>query len=156
MIKYAFFDVDGTLSVPRYFMHGEMTLGTTDEEWIEFCRVHGKDSYENCLTSPPVRRFAEALHKEGARLYVLSAITSDYETEGKTEFVSKRYPGLFEDFFYVRHESEKVPFILAFAEKAGCAPEETMLVEDSLGILFPANCAGIVPKHISMLTANEV
>ena len=154
-MKLAFFDVDGTLSVPRYFIDGRFQIGTDDRGWIEYCEEHREDSYEFCFGSKPVRAYAEKRKEEGCRLFVLSSIASDLEMDAKTKFVKRVYPGLFEDFFYVRKDLDKLDVIREMAEKNGVELEECELVEDTLAILFPANRLGIRATHISMLTSEE-
>lgn len=34
--KYAFFDIDGTLSIPLYNLNGDLVQGMTEEQWFEF------------------------------------------------------------------------------------------------------------------------
>ena len=149
--RLVFFDVDGVLSVPRYPINGRMTIGTTSEAWIEYCRIHGEDTYAYCTGVAPVRAYAEKLRREGARLFVLSAIACEEEGIAKDKFIDRLYPGMFESCHYVYHAEDKIPFILRFAEERRIPAASCTLVEDNLDILFIANTAGITPMHISML-----
>ena len=94
LTKLVFFDVDGVLSVPRYHMDGRMTIGTTSEKWIAYCRIHGQDTYEYCTGVGPVRAYAEKRKREGARLFVLSAVACEEEERAKDRFIERLYPGL--------------------------------------------------------------
>lgn len=152
-IKLAFFDIDGTLSVPRYWIDGRFQIGTDEQGWIDYCLEHREDSYEFCYGSAPVRAHAEELKKSGCRLFVLSSIASDLEKDAKTKFAKRMYPGLFEDFFYVHRDLDKLEVIKQMAEENSVTLSECELVEDTLAILFPANRLGIRATHISMLTA---
>lgn len=151
MIRFAFFDVDGTLSVPRYLIDGEIRIGTTDEGWIEFCETHKENSYDLCHAVPCVKEHAEMLKKNGARLFVLSTVMSPYEKDAKTKFVQEKYPGLFDGFIYVEHDAEKIPVIERFAAENAVKISECELVEDTFATLLKANEKGIVPMHLSML-----
>lgn len=155
MIRFAFFDVDGTLSAPRYFIDGKMQIGTTEQAWIDYCQEHREDSYEYCYAVIPVREHAEKLKAEGARLFVLSSIMSELEIDAKTKFVKRLYPDLFEDFFFVWEDKDKLTLIENFAKKEGVDVSECELVEDTLATLFKAATIGITPMHVSMLVQDE-
>lgn len=151
LTKLVFFDVDGVLSVPRYDIGGRMTIGTTSEKWAEYCRIHGEDAYEYCAGVGPVRSYAVRRKQEGARLFVLSAVSCKEEIWAKDKFVERLYPGLFEACFYVNDPADKIPFILKKAEEEKLPVGDCELVEDNLDVLFGANTAGITPMHLSML-----
>ncbi|MBP5295589.1 MAG: hypothetical protein J6Y95_07735 [Lachnospiraceae bacterium] len=151
MTKLVFFDVDGVLSVPRYDIEGRMTIGTTSEKWIAYCRVHGEDTYEYCTGIGPVRAYAEKRKREGARLFVLSAVACEEEARAKDRFIERLYPGLFEACYYVNEAAAKIPFIVKKAEEEGVPVSSCELVEDNLDVLFTANTEGITPMHLSML-----
>ena len=151
LTKLVFFDVDGVLSVPRYHMDGRMTIGTTSEKWIAYCRIHGKNTYEYCTGVGPVRAYAEKRKREGARLFVLSAVACEEEEHAKDRFIERLYPGLFEACYYVYEAADKIPFIVNKAEAEGVTVSSCELVEDNLDVLFAANTAGITPMHLSML-----
>lgn len=153
MTKLAFFDIDGTLSVPRFRIGGKMTLGVTAEEWIAFCKQVKEHAYDDSVGVKPVRAYAEKLKKEGATLFVLSSVLTSEEEAAKTRFVNRVYPGLFTDCFYVYHDEDKVKVILREAEKRGLSCSDCELVEDTLAILFPANALKIKATHVSALSA---
>ena len=155
MEKLVFFDVDGVLSVPRYLIGGRMTIGTTNEMWKAYCRIHGADTYEYCVGIRAVRAYAEKLKAEGARLFVLSAVACEDEARAKDKFIARLYPGLFEENIYVDDAPDKVPYILKRAEELGVPVSSCELVEDNLELLFVANTAGIIPTHLSMLVAED-
>ena len=156
-IKLAFFDVDGTLSAPRYpHEDGRMDIGFTDQGWLDYCEKAGSHGYDYCLPLPPVRAFAEDLHRAGARLFVLSSCLHAREPEAKTVFVQKHYPGLFEDFFYVLHDGEKVQLIEKKARETGVPLSSCILVEDTFSILLKAYAQGITAVHIANLVAGNL
>ncbi len=98
-VNMAFFDVDGTLSAPRYpHENGRMDIGFTEDGWAAYCEKAGVHGYDYCRPLPPVRSFAENLHRAGSRLFVLSSCFHPNEPAAKTTFIQKYYPDLFEDF----------------------------------------------------------
>lgn len=154
-MKLAFFDVDGTLSVPRYLIDGTYRIGAPKTEWIAFCKEHRENSYEYCLTIPEVRAYAKQLKEEGVKLYVLSAVSSFYEKAAKTKFVKDHYPDLFDGFFYVNGDEEKLQVLSEMAALQEVPLSECVLVEDNFSLLLEALGKGIEPVHISMLAAEK-
>ena len=152
--KLAFFDVDGTLSAPQYpHEDGRMDIGFTEEGWLSYCEKTGIRGYDFCRPLPPVREFAEELHRAGCRLFVLSSCMHVNEYDAKTAFVQTHYPGLFEDFYYVLHDGEKIPLIEKTARASGVPLSSCMLVEDTYSILLKAYEAGITAVHVSNIIA---
>lgn len=153
-VKLAFFDVDGTLSAPRYpHEDGRMDIGFTDEGWLAYCEKYGAHSYDHCRPLPPVRAFAGELHRAGARLFVLSSCMHTNEHAAKTAFIQAHYPDLFEDFFYVFHDGEKIPLIEKTAREAGVPLSSCVLVEDTYSTLLKAYTAGITAVHVANIVA---
>ena len=156
-IKLAFFDVDGTLSAPQYpHENGRMDIGFTQDGWAAYCEKTGVHAYDFCRSLPPVRTFAEELHRSGVRLFVLSSCFHPNEHAAKTTFVQTHYPDLFEDFFYVFHDGEKVPLIEKAARDNGVPLSSCMLVEDTYSTLLQAYAAGITAVHIANIVAGNL
>ena len=156
-VKLAFFDVDGTLSAPRYpHEDGSMDIGFTDEGWKAYCEKAGIHGYDHCLPLLPVREYAEKLHSAGVRLFVLSSCFHPNEQEAKTVFVRKHYPDLFEDFYYVLHDGEKIPLIEKAARRAGVPLSSCIMVEDTFSVLLKAYQSGIVAVHIANIVAGNL
>ena len=156
-IKLAFFDVDGTLSAPQYpHEDGSMDIGFTEEGWCAYCEKTRDHAYDFCRPLPPVRSFAAELHQSGTRLFVLSSCLHPNEQGAKTLFVKTHYPDLFEDFFYVFHDGEKVPLIEKAARDAGVPLSSCMLVEDTYSTLLQAYAAGITSVHVANIIAGNL
>lgn len=149
--KLAFFDIDGTLSAPFYPVGGELRAGMTDEEWITFCKTYGEDSYRFCKPVAPVRRYAEKLKAAGAALYVLSTSQTPEEDSSKERFVAENFPGLFDGVITVRTDAEKVPAILARAQKSGVPAVACELIEDTYQNVLAAVTNGLKGTHVSQL-----
>ena len=157
VVKLAFFDVDGTLSAPQYpHENGRMDIGFTEDGWLTYCEKSGILGYDFCRPLPPVRTFAEELHRAGTRLFVLSSCMHTNEHAAKTIFVQKHYPDLFEEFFYVLHDGEKIPLMEKAARDAGVPLSSCMLVEDTYSTLLKAYEAGITAVHVANIVAGNV
>lgn len=154
MKQLAFFDVDGTLSVPVYHDGDREVIGFTDEGWLEYCRVNGAEAYCYCKTVEPVRRYAAQLQARGVELYVLTSSQSEKETQAKVRFVERNYPGLFREVLAVRHDKDKLDVILQKAAERGTVPEQCELVEDTYGTLLLVMQQGIRPTHISAIVCD--
>lgn len=155
--KLAFFDVDGTLSAPQYpHEDGSMDIGFTENGWCTYCEKAGIHGYDYCRPLPPVRKFAETLHRAGVRLFVLSSCFHPNEHEAKTLFVRTHYPDLFEDFFYVLHDGEKIPLIEKAARRNGVPLSSCILVEDTYSTLLKAYEAGITAVHVANIVAGNL
>ncbi len=151
MIKYAFFDVDGTLASPCYMFDGKLAIATDDERWAKYCADMGEDGYKWCRPVTQTGEYAKKLKDQGAKLFILTASSSAPETASKWKFVNTHFPGLFEDIFTVEHDHEKCPLILKKAALFGAAPEECEIVEDTFRILFETVVAGIRSTHITTI-----
>ncbi|MBR2562638.1 MAG: hypothetical protein IKE31_10905 [Eubacterium sp.] len=156
-IVLAFFDLDGVLSAPQYPVpSGEMSIGFTAQGWLAYCNKSGEDSYGLCRPLPAVRTFAASLKQEGAKLYVLSTIYSEYEPAAKRKFISTWYPDLFEDLLFVQKDLQKLSVIEKNAAEAGCSLQECALIEDTYTTLLAACERGITCVHLSNIFAGNI
>ena len=48
-IKFAFFDVDGTLSVPIFQENDSFVIGFSEEDWKKYCMWHKEDIFSTLL-----------------------------------------------------------------------------------------------------------
>lgn len=155
MTKLAFFDIDGTLCVPRYKdKYGKYVCGFTDAEWFEFCENSGKEGYRNCITVKPVERYAHSLKEKGVKLFVLSTAQSFGEIEAKKAHILETFPSLFEEVITVEHDSIKMDVIKEYADRFGCELRECEIVEDTYSTILKANDLGIKATHISMIVCD--
>lgn len=152
--ELVFFDIDGTLAVPRYLVDGQYVTGFTDEGWFEFNKRERENGYNSCIVVKPVERYARKRKEEGAVVFVLSTSQTEEETMAKVKFVNDNFPGLFEEVITVAHDPEKLYVIRQMAEKYGIELTRTELVEDTYSTLLKANEVGIVSTHISSLVCD--
>lgn len=154
MIKLGFFDVDGVLSAPCFVVDGEPTIGLpTMEGWLEYCEQKQDTLYDDCKPVPVVLEHAKKLKEHGARLYVLTASSSETENRAKAKFVERHYPGIFEDIICVASSHDKIPVIIKMAEEKNLLNGECELLEDTYTTLLDAQGEGIVAVHIANLLA---
>ncbi|MCQ2546935.1 MAG: hypothetical protein MJ161_05245 [Clostridia bacterium] len=152
--KLAFFDFDGTISVPEYLVEDEIKIGyPTVPSWQDYCNAKGKDAYKTCRPVKPVRRYADKLKAEGAKLYILTGIKSEGEVLAKWEFLKDHYDGYFEDMLMVKTPEEKLGVIKKVAEEEGVLLHECELIEDMYPTLLGVLADGIKATHISQIVA---
>ena len=153
-MRLAFFDVDGVLSVPIYKEKDEFVIGFIAETWKAYCMEHGEDTYQYCKPVLPVKRYAENLQAEEVVLFALTATQSDAETQAKRKFLSKHYPGLFEEVLTVASQNEKLETIKIISQRYGAQLTDCELVEDTLSTLLEVRQYGIKPTHISAVVCD--
>lgn len=152
MTRLAFFDMDGTLCAPRFYVNGKIVGGMSDEAWHEFCAKNGEDTYRFCKPVPMVTEYAQTLREHGAKIYVLSTSQTQYECDAKNKFVRQNYPaGFFTEVLTVEHDADKIPLIRRIAEEEGVRLEECELIEDTYSTVLDSIVAGIRGTHVSMI-----
>lgn len=152
--KLVFFDIDGTLSVPIYNDHGKMVVGFTDEGWYEHCENFREHAYDDCKPVLPVKRYAEELKKQGARLFVLSLSQTEGEDLAKHQFIKDHFDGLFEKVLVVRSNDEKIEVIKQYSVSEQVKLSECELVEDTYSNVLKANDNGIIGTHIAAIVCD--
>ena len=151
MTRLAFFDMDGTLCAPRFYVNGNLVPGMSDEDWTAFCKKNGADTYRFCKTVTPVAEYAAELRARGAELYVLTAVQTEEEIAAKRKYTQLHFPGMFTDVIGVEHDADKLDVIAKIAKEKGIAAEECELVEDTYSLVLKATVAGIRATHVSHL-----
>lgn len=154
MIKVAFFDIDGTLSVPYYFTEGKFVVGFTDEGWFNHCATEREHCYDYCKVVKPVKRYAESLKESGAKLYVLSVSQSEGERLGKIKFINDNFSGLFDEIIQVEHNADKVIVMTEYATKNNLDHSEIEIVEDTYSIVLNANDNGFKATHVASIVCD--
>ena len=151
MIRLAFFDMDGTLCAPRFYVNGVMVPGMSDDDWLSYCKKNGADTYRFCKVVTPVADYASELRAHGAELYVLTAVQTEEETAAKRKYTQQHFPGMFKDVLTVSGDAEKLEIIKRMSEERKLHPDECELVEDTYGLVLSATVAGIHATHVSHL-----
>lgn len=149
--KYAFFDIDGTLSIPLYNLNGDLVQGMTEEQWFEFNMWHN-DTYKDCKSSSALTDALSTLSKDCFGLYCLTCECNSRAYFNKADFILSRYKPYFNDIRqieFVADKEDKIRFMLRFAATKGVKPKEILYVDDDFALIVKASQAGINAKHIS-------
>lgn len=157
-IRYVFFDVDGVLSAPCYFdeLLGEYVIGFSDERWDQYLKNEGIYTYRYCKPVYEIKDFLIGLKDMNITSYVLSTVADKVEARAKTLFLDEHYHGLFKDYYYVEHDSEKLLFLQDFIRKKEIMADECLMVDDTYSILLECRVAGVSAAHISNVMANNI
>lgn len=150
-----FFDFDGTLSAPRFFTEGRYVHGFTEDGWKAFYMEKGEDTFQHCMPVGAVKRYAQRMKAEGHRLFVLTRAASREENLGKNKFLARYYPDLFDEYYPVLHDADKIPVMKKIAGELHFPEGECVLVEDTYGLVLQAISAGMQGIHVSNLCAEE-
>ena len=150
MIKYAFFDIDGVLSVPRYKDGKKFVVGGTEDWWINYLKKE-KEPYKYCGVPIRLRFLLKQLKDSGVKIAVLSQEPIPEGRVAKKDFIKYRYVGLIDDFnvFFTDTEKGKVDFLAKFAAENNIKPPEILFVDDTFSIVLAAHNAGFNSHHIS-------
>lgn len=153
-MRYAFFDIDGTLSVPVFVnKEGIPGLGFPASEWPKFVKEHRNHSYDNCMVLPAMREYLAFLKDHDVECIILSASSDKAEDDAKIAFCRKRFPGIFSEYLFVKHAAEKPTRILEYAHQHGARPSDCMIVEDMYETILTAKALDIQGVHISHIAA---
>ena len=155
--KIAFFDMDGTITAPRFLDDGKPVVGFNLERWIEHCETQREHAYDHCGMQKTTIDFARKLKTEGYELRILTVAMSEGERVAKRHFIAERgLSMLFDSIMFVGSDDAKTPTILAVAFERGIDPSCCMLVEDHYYNCLRAHDAGIRAVHISNIIADNV
>ena len=61
----AFFDMDGTITVPLYKYNGKLVTGFPLDEWNAFIKKEQEHAYDNVELLMPVLEYANSLKSRG-------------------------------------------------------------------------------------------
>lgn len=154
MTKLVFFDMDGTLCAPRFYVDGKTVGGMSDTAWLQYCEKNGEDTYRFCKPVPVVTEYAQQSKAHGAKVYILSTSWSEQESAAKRKWTEQNFPGLFTEVILTAKDDEKLPIIRKIAEKEGVSLGDCELVEDTYATVLAAIAAGIKGTHVSHLYCN--
>lgn len=149
MVKAAFIDLDGTLSVPNYLVNGKIVVGFSDEGWFNHCTTMREHAYDYCKPVRPVERYIRKLHDEGADLFILSVAQTEGEKLAKINFVNTHFKGLFKNIVFAAKNSEKISIMNEYAYNNKLSHNEIEIVEDTYSVILNANDNGFKATHIS-------
>lgn len=147
-MKYAFFDLDGVLSVPRYNMDGRIVCGGPSDWWEKYNSLH-TDAYRLCRSPRFIKKYVANLNKNGVKCYVLTVARKNCTKQNKETFIAENYKNMFEKILFVEENAQKVEVMIAFAEEHGVPRDEIYFVDDTFQNDIDAAVAGINAHHVS-------
>lgn len=157
MIKAAFFDMDGTISAPKYINFGKAVVGFSPENWIAYCNLVKNDTYKHCKVVEPILEFARQLKKNGTHVYILTMSLSQAEIDAKRVFIRDHaLHTIFEECIFVDTNDEKIDVIRQYAKQHYYPLTQCMLVEDTYTTLLKTAELGIKSVHVSNIIANNM
>jgi len=81
---------------------------------------------------------------------------NELEVDAKALFLEENYQDIFEKYYFVRHDIDKIKVIKDFCLEKKCEINDCMLIEDTYDTLLKAHCEGIIAVHISNILANNI
>lgn len=160
----AFFDIDGTLAIPRYEIienrQHVIRPGMDPSKWENYCDNHGFP-YMNCLISPVVLDLLQNLASHGTTLCVLSQEddVNKRAKRAKIQFIEERFSQLFDlnNVFLVPTNNHKIITMKQYRQTyealrlTAVSSEDIFFLDDNYGNVIDASVAGINAHHISEL-----
>ena len=153
--KVAFFDLDGTLVAPRFYLDGTTPIiGFQPEDWVKYCEER-VDAYKDSVIVHQVYNYATNLWLQGWELHILTVAEELPDIYAKSDFINKsKLAWLFKDTHFVKKTDEKIKFLEDFLNKKHVDPANCLLVEDTLSTLYKCCKLGIKLMHISHIVSN--
>lgn len=140
----AFFDMDGTITVPLYKYNGKLVTGFPLDEWNAFIKKEQEHAYDNVELLMPVLEYANSLKSRGWDCKILTSAAIPEEEKAKIIFVrNDRRLHVFSDILFVKYVKDKPDYILEYAKRNHMRPDQCILVEDSAETAWTANRFGI-------------
>lgn len=150
----AFFDIDGTLSIP-YYKVGEdkFVPGGTVDWWMQYCSEH-ENPYEYCKTPAALYDALEQLKEQDIPCFVLSTestVRLPNIRDEKKIFIKENYGEFFpeENIIFTEEDDEKISYLKDYAKKNNVSRGTLLFVDDSFPIICQAVGEGINAHHIS-------
>ncbi len=147
-MKYAFFDIDGTLSIPIYNINGKIKCGC-EEEWWKNQNDIDDNTYRLCRTPKQIKLFIEDLIKNNVKCFVLSTEKHESAKQNKIRFINERYSEIFTNIFFVEKDDDKIDFLLNFAKENNVDNTDIYYLDDAFSLCIKASCEDINAHHIS-------
>lgn len=148
--KVAFFDMDGTLAAPRFYLAKDIQAGFPPEVWKEFCNKHGEKTYDDCVPIFEAFAYADDLKCRGYDCIVLTVSSSTDETKSKEKWISEHNSsGTFSEIYCVSSDDEKFDLINRYAKTHNVDLKDCIIVEDNYYNVLKGIEIGIKAMHIS-------
>lgn len=157
--KLLFLDIDGVLSIPRYYSDKRdtvLTCGMPEEDWFRMCNTNN-DVYMDCGVPKGVVKILRDAKKNGIEFYALTVETNSGEYFNKVNFLKTRYPAYFKSYekvLFVDKPTDKVKMLETYTKEFGVCKSDVVLIDDSFDICLQVANAGYKAIHVSELLAN--
>lgn len=170
LYKLAFFDIDGTLSVPQYdfasviesekgnlevyqefkdFVGGNLLNGCEESKWVDF-NILNSNSYANCRAPVTIVNFVKKLREKGTVVFALTEEHFSFALNNKAKWVHEKYKLPLENVVWVDDKEKKVDMICRICRLKGIKDlSDVLMVDDTFSILLKASEKGISTAHIS-------
>ena len=148
--KLAFFDIDGTLSVPNYYINGEHKTGMTNEEWLLY--TMDINAYSSCAAPKIVRDYIIDLMDKGVEIYVITQESWSPAFKAKCEFVRILYPEIKQSNIHYVIKKENKPNLIEMIRLCQEKPtdmDECLYYDDDYEMVLIMNNLGYDAHHVS-------
>lgn len=151
--RVAFFDLDGTLVAPRFYIDTAPVIGFVPNDWAAYCKNH-VDAYKHSIVVPSIINYARNLDSIGWELHILTAADTKPDMDAKSGFIkSSVLSSIFHQIHFVRSSKDKFGFIDAFLNIENLDPQDCLLVEDTFPTLWECCKLNIRVMHVSHITS---
>lgn len=120
-LKMVFFDFDDTLCIH--------TKHQTDSDYSRKLFKYGFDVYDDCESSPHMKKLLDLCVEQGIRVGLMSCVACYQHAETKRIWVADNY-GVELENFCVGVQEAKSEMLEKFVKAVGYAPDEVALVDD--------------------------
>lgn len=155
-VSIAFFDCDGTLSVPKYNVNGKYKVGMPASEWLPYnmqCDRVGLNSYHDCepVKGEKFMYLLDKLKSENVGLNVLTQEYHSYAYFNKVDFITKYFGDYFKprDIQFCCDAESKIEIMITYAKVHDLLPCEILFVDDRFDLCLKAADAGLTVLHTS-------
>ena len=153
-IKLAFFDLDGTLAIPRYEYNDKIRPGVSEKTWERISM--DVNVYKDCGIPKAVREFVNELYYNSAIVYVVTQETWAPAFKAKLKFLTDNYPVISPDnVYYAVDNIDKYRLIEALYIKAygewdpPLHKSNVFYLDDDYNMVLKMNNARYDAHHIS-------
>lgn len=150
--KLAFFDIDGTLSIPRYPVEGNVLPGGSSEWWLSYCK-NDPYPYKLCGVPKNIVQRLDFLQQHETELFVLSQESFEICKKAKMQFIQDRYSKYFDNdhILFVNDDCAKVIRMSGVASEKNVPLNLIEYWDDKFDNVLDATIRGINACHISYL-----
>lgn len=152
VVKAAFFDIDGTLAVPRFDVDGKIVPGMNKERWIQY-NIENEDPYRLCGIPKNVKILLRFLKHHGVDLNVLSNASCNVVKQNKTLFINTNYSRYFyEDnihFIDGINFKNKKEYLYDYCKRNELTTRQVFVLDDDYKFIIELATENFNTHHIS-------